>query len=470
MDTTASDNLWDYERLAKEWDLRRAQVLRTDHNESLAATIELSLASSTFCKLGPDARDLLGVVAFFPHGVDEKNLDWFFPAIPDRKNVFDKFCVLSLTYRNNGFITMLAPIRDHLCPQDPESSPLLCATKHCYFTRLSVGISHGKPGSAEARWIKSEDINVEHLLNVFTSIDTNTPDALEACADFMRHLYWQKPRQTVLRSTVEGLPDSQRSKAKCLFQLSQLFQSLGNKGEQKRLLIRTLTLERERGNVSQVARTLRRLSDVNRTLGLPREGIQQAEEALEIYRQLGATLEEANCLGNLSRLFLKDNQLDAAEHAALRSIDLLPGKGRDFRVCRSHRILGEIYDSKGEKEKAIHHFETALTIASPFNWRDQLFLIHYAMADLLSGGGKFDDANAHIQQAKSHVVDDTYNLGLGMEMQARIWHTQRRPEEARSEALRTLEIYERLGVAEDAERCRTLLQKIENALGSQVSD
>ena len=135
--TTASDNRWDCDLLAKEWDVHRAQVLRTDHNESLAATIELSLTSPTFRKLGPIARELLGVIAFFPQGVNEKNLDWFFPMIPDRKHIFDKFCVLSLTYRSNGFITMLAPIQDYLRPQDPKSSSLLCATKDRYFARLS---------------------------------------------------------------------------------------------------------------------------------------------------------------------------------------------------------------------------------------------------------------------------------------------------------------------------------------------
>ena len=88
---TASDNGWNYGRLSKEWDEHRAQVLRTDYNESLATTIGLSLASPTFCQLGPNARDLLGIVAFFPQGVDEKNLDWLFPTIPDRKNIFDKF-------------------------------------------------------------------------------------------------------------------------------------------------------------------------------------------------------------------------------------------------------------------------------------------------------------------------------------------------------------------------------------------
>ena len=468
--TTASDNGWDHDRLTKEWDLHRARVLRTDHNESLAATIELSLASPTFSKLGPNAHDLLGVVAFFPHGVDEGNLDWFFPTIPDRKNIFDKFCVLSLTYRSNGFITMLAPIRDHLCPQDPESSPLLCATKRCYLTRLSINIGPGEPGFAEARWIKSEDINVEHLLNVFTSINTNTPDAWDACANFVKHLYWQKPRQTVLRSMIEGLPNGHPSKAKCLSELSQLFRSVGNREEEKRLLIRTLALEREQGNPSRVAHTLRLLSNVNRALGLPREGIQQAEEALEIYKQLGDMLGEAIGLEYLAWLLLKDYQLDAAEVAALRSIDLLPEQGQESRVCRTHRLLGNIYRSKGEKEKSIQHFETAVTIASPFNWETELFWIHSEMALLFRDQGEFDDANAHIKQAKSHTADNAYNLGRGMEMQAQIWYQQQRLAEARHEALGALEIYERLGAVDDVENCRGLLQWIEKAMGTRRSD
>ena len=121
--TTAAHNMWDHNRLAKEWGAHRAQVLRTDRNESLEATIELSLASPTFRNLGPIARELLGVVAFFPQGIDENNLDWLFPTISDRTGIFDKFCALSLTYRSNNFITMLAPLRDYLGPSRSKDIP-----------------------------------------------------------------------------------------------------------------------------------------------------------------------------------------------------------------------------------------------------------------------------------------------------------------------------------------------------------
>jgi len=267
--TVAHHNKWGVDRLTKEWEARRTRVLQTEHNRSLAAAIELSLASPLFQELGPDARALLGVVAFFPQGVDENNLDWLFPTIPDGNNVFDKFCMLSLTYQSNGFITMLAPLRDYLSPKDPKSSPLLSATKEHYFTRMSVLIDSDQPNLEETQWIRSEDINVEHLLDVFTTIDADSDEVWAACANFMGHLHWHKKRLTVLKTKIEGLSDDNHSKPECLFGLSRLFSSVGNDAESKQLLSHALKLERERGNDGQVARALRDLSESNRLMGPP---------------------------------------------------------------------------------------------------------------------------------------------------------------------------------------------------------
>jgi hypothetical protein len=340
--TAASHNGWDHDQLAEEWDAQREQVLQTVYNESLAATIELSLNSPTFRSLGPVARDLLAVVAFFPQGIDEKNFDWFFPTIPNRKNLFNLFHVLSLTYRSNGFVTMLPPIRDYLGPQDPQSSPLLCTTRDQYFSRLSVDAHPDNPGPGEGRWFLSEDGNIEHLLDVFTSIDQNTRATWDACYHFMIHLFWHKPRRTILGPKIEALPDDHPSKPKCLSQLAELLGRVGNFTKKKQLMTHTLELERRRGDGSRVAATLRRLSEANRWLHLRKEGIRQIGEALEIAERISDTMEQAVCLDRLAYLLIEDGEQDAAEKAASRVIDLVLEKGQEYLVCRLHQVLGMI--------------------------------------------------------------------------------------------------------------------------------
>jgi tetratricopeptide (TPR) repeat protein len=465
--TTASHNRWNYTRLAKEWEAQRAQVLRTEYNDSLAATIELSLSSPTFLSLGSNARNLLGVVAFFPQGINEDNLDWLFPTISNRQNIFDKFCVLSLTHRSNGFTTMLAPIRDHLNPQDHQPSPLLCTTRDHYFSRLSIDIHPNKPGFEEAKWVVLEDVNVEYLLDVFTSIKQTRDDAWDASLRFMEHLVWHKPRQTILKPKVEALADDHPSKPKCLIELSELSGRVGNHTERKRLLTHALELERQRGDNAQVIRALRSLSNANRFLRFHDEGIRQAKEALEMLKQANDKTGQAICLDDLARSLFADKQLDAAEDAASRAIDLILGEGQEHLACKLHRVLGSIHESKGEREKAIYGFKSAIGIASPFNWHDILFWNHHDLAQLYLTEDEFDNANTHIKQAKSQAVNNAYWLGGATELQARVWYRQRRLEEAKSEALHALEVYQKLGAAEDAGDCRDLLLKIERAMKNQ---
>jgi tetratricopeptide (TPR) repeat protein len=415
-----------------------------------------------FHELGPSARDLLGVVAFLPQGVNENNLDWVFPTIPNIRNLLDKFCILSLAYRSNGFVTMLAPLRDYLSPpKDPKSSPLLHVTKECYFSQLSVFVSPDKPGFEEAKWITSEDVNVEHLLDIFTSIDADSDDVWDACVSFMGHLYWHKRRLVMLGPKFEGLPDSHPSKPKCLYQLSWLFEAVGNYVEYKQLLGHTLKLWRWHRNDIQVGETLKLLAEANQLLGLYSEGIQQANEALGIFKQHNNPLGQADSLRQLARLLYEDNQLDAAEKAVSQSIDLLLGKCQQLRVCQGYHLLGNIYHSKGETEKAINHLETALGIASSSNWCGQEFWIFFSLTQLFLKEGKFNNAQAHVEHAKSCLANDTYLLGWVTHLQANLWYQQSRFKEARSEALHASNIFEKLGAMGSVELCGELLQQIE---------
>jgi tetratricopeptide (TPR) repeat protein len=125
-----------------------------------------------------------------------------------------------------------------------------------------------------------------------------------------------------------------------------------------------------------------------------------------------------------------------------------------------------VHRTKGEKEKAIHHFRTALAIASPPKWDNEPFWNHYHLAGLFSNEGEFDDANGHVELAKSYAVDDLYNMGRTMHMQADVCRQQDRLEDAKPEALHALKIFEKLGAANDAGNSKDLLQQIERAMES----
>jgi len=189
---------------------------------------------------------------------------------------------------------------------------------------------------------------------------------------------------------------------------------------------------------------------------------------LEILESLDDTVGLVDCLINLAWLLQDEGQLDAAEETASRAINLLSEKEGQFRLCRSHRVLGNVYQSKGEIEKAIHHFEAVLGIASSFDWHDELFWTHYSLARLFCYEARFDDANAHLECAKSYTGNSAYNMGRVMELQADVWYDQDRLEEARSEALRATDVYEKLGAVRDVEDCRKLLQRIGEQMNNPV--
>lgn len=60
-------------------------------------------------------------------------------------------------------------------------------------------------------------------------------------------------------------------------------------------------------------------------------------------------------------------------------------------------------------------------------------------------------------------------MGHAMKAQALVWYRQGRLGDAKSETLRALEVYEKVGAAEDAEGCRKFLRKVERAMENQPS-
>lgn len=153
----------------------------------------------------------------------------------------------------------------------------------------------------------------------------------------------------------------------------------------KRTLTHTLKLWREQGDDHQVAQALIHLSDTNRLMGLCEERAQQAMEVLEIYihKRLGDTLNQVKCLIDLALTLHGNIQLNTAEEVASRAIKLLPEKGQQLKLCQGYHILGDVYCSKGDVGREIHHFEVALGIATSLNLSQEQFWVHISLSNIV---------------------------------------------------------------------------------------
>ena len=79
------------------------------------------------------------------------------------------------------------------------------------------------------------------------------------------------------------------------------------------------------GNDRQVVRTLISLAEANRLLDLHEEGVEQVKEGMEIFERLSNSVGQTRALRSLARLLYEGTQLNAAEEAAFRAINLSPG-------------------------------------------------------------------------------------------------------------------------------------------------
>lgn len=180
---------------------------------------------------------------------------------------------------------------------------------------------------------------------------------------------------------------------------------------------------------------------------------------LKISKQFYHKGGQAMSLESLAWLLYSDKQLDAAEKTASKVIDLL-GDDNQLQAAKSHCLLGHISHSKGETEKAVTHYKTALRISPP-NWDAQLSWTHHLLVRLYLDQGRFSDAHTHIEHAKSYAINNKYPLGWTTYTQAKIWYGESILGGAKSGALDAATMFEELGAVGMLENCRKLLCDIE---------
>ena len=205
------ENQWSIKELLAHWSIQHTQLLCTGYgkDDDLGKSVELSLSSPSVKALGDDVRGVLRIIAFFPQGILREKVQELFPTVSRIEEIINVLLKQSLLLFNNGFTTMLAPIRLYICDTCPQLD-LLPAVREYYYGQLSLD-----PSTVVAR----EDVNVESLIAYdlsSLSADDELEAAVSACEDFIYTLCDSTCRSTSLRPVIDGLDTSPSSTRKGL--------------------------------------------------------------------------------------------------------------------------------------------------------------------------------------------------------------------------------------------------------------
>ncbi|KAG5352400.1 hypothetical protein C0989_002489 [Termitomyces sp. Mn162] len=266
----AVQNEWSPQDLATAWHQQRAALLETGEGKirSIAVTIETSLNSPSFVKLGKMAHDLLQIIAFLPQGISKMQLNVIFSGQQNPESCADALCRQSLAYSNGDFITLLAPIRLYLSKRYKDNVSLLKEVRSYYAARVEESIIVGQ-----------QNANIEYVLTHWLkdpALET-IPDVLEYIGMFISTLSECCPRAVSMRTAISTL-DTKKSygsmascmnfnmvvsvfrrcklplyKSTCLLMISHLMRLIGQMDEAEEAYTEARMLALEAGNPNLLA-------------------------------------------------------------------------------------------------------------------------------------------------------------------------------------------------------------------------
>ncbi|KAG6894334.1 hypothetical protein C0992_006561, partial [Termitomyces sp. T32_za158] len=199
----AVQNEWSAQDLVTAWDHQHTSLLETGDGklQSIAVTMETSLNSPSFVKLGEMVHHLLQLIAFLPQGISKTRLTSIFPGVSNIETCADALCRQSIAYLNADFITLLAPIRlyimSHSTGSNISANPFLGQVQSHYAAHVK-----------DARIVCQENVNIEHVLTHWLMAPETTVDVLTSIADFVLTLSFYCCRSISLHPAISVLETS----------------------------------------------------------------------------------------------------------------------------------------------------------------------------------------------------------------------------------------------------------------------
>jgi len=142
--SSVHENGWDEPMLLKAWDDDQEDALKTKYHQRLRGAMEPLLLSPTIQDLGTAAPDILGAIAAFPGGIEERRLRSTFAGATGVEVALEVLCKFSLIYRQDGLVKMLSPFQFYFleCMLEPAQhvEVIRCDVDNCHTAKACTSL------------------------------------------------------------------------------------------------------------------------------------------------------------------------------------------------------------------------------------------------------------------------------------------------------------------------------------------
>ena len=224
-----------------------------------------------------------------------------------------------------------------------------------------------------------------------------------------------------LAQRISPAKDAAQARAAALGGLGIVHRHRGDLDKAEKQLNQALDIQRQIGDLLGEANQLGNLGNVY----LQRGDVEKAEEhhkdALKLHREIGDRLGEAQNLGNLGLVYAERGELEKAEEHHQKALEIDREIGNRLGEASNLGNLGIVYRRRGELEKAQQHYQQALEIDRETGRRLGEAIRLGNLGNVYLQRGELDKAEEHHQQAleidrkignRLGEAQDLGNLGL----------------------------------------------------------
>jgi tetratricopeptide (TPR) repeat protein len=329
------------------WQSERTKMLQRSGGGTRLTNLELSLEMSVNGpRMNDAARQLLSLLGVLPDGIAWQDLDTLLPAQGSRAAGDLRRVGLAVDEEAARRLRVLAPVREFVHARYVPGDALFShAIEHYLALAAEEGNKVGADGGAESIVrIAPEFNNLEAMVLAGLS-----RIGLGKCIDAARGLgelirftglgapYVLERAAALARSTKDA-----QNEANCIKSLGNIALARSDHDEARRRYDEAIPLYRKVGAVGGEANCIQGLGDIALRRSDHDEARRRYDEAIPLYRKVGDVLGEANCIQGLGDIALERTEKEQARGLFENALELYGRISQSYSIGMAHRRLARI--------------------------------------------------------------------------------------------------------------------------------